>query len=128
MAQEETEEKRRIRSPLLTGLLWTMASVPSIWLILFGLFLARAHAALGRWPRPYDPDPRDLGFDVHLMALTAGMPVVFASVISVFLLTAVLFRPAARWHPIQIAALASLAATIAIAQADPGRLFTWLGD
>ena len=43
--------------------------VPSALLLLIaGLFYSyvlRARIALGRWPLPYDPDPKTLGFDLH---------------------------------------------------------------
>ena len=37
-----------------------LASLASFW-----SFVLRARATLGRWPEPYNPDPKELGFVLH---------------------------------------------------------------
>jgi hypothetical protein len=75
-----TNIERPTRTPLAV-LMWSLASAPLVWLLLFGLFILRARVTLGRWPAPYQPDPRDLGFDLHHAAIVAGIPLMFAAVL-----------------------------------------------
>jgi hypothetical protein len=119
-----TNSQRPARAPL--ALMWTLASVPVAWLLLFALFILRARLTLGRWPAPYQPDPKDLGFDLHHAALVAGFPLMFAAVLSVTMLTLLAGRPR-RWL-ISVSALAGLIAVIVLARVNPGYVFTWLGD
>ena len=72
-----TEERKPLEAWL-----WGLASVPAVWLIAFGLFVLRARLSLGRWPAPYQPDPKDLGFDFHYTAVVAGMPLMLAAVLA----------------------------------------------
>ncbi len=60
-------EARDDDRPFLRLALWVAATAPAQWLALFGLFVLRARLALGYWPRPYHPDPKDLGFDLHYL-------------------------------------------------------------
>jgi hypothetical protein len=108
--------------------MWGLACVPATWLMVFALFVLRARLSLGRWPQPYQPDPKDLGFDYHYTLLVAGMPLMFASVLCAFALTALGDRPIGRRWTIPFVGVVSLAAIVLLAQIDPGRLFTWLGD
>ncbi len=112
----------------LTVWMWGMACAPAAWLILFALFIVRARMRLGRWPLPYQPDPRDLGFDYHHTILVGGVPLVFAAVLTVTVLTVIVERRADRRLMIPLVALAGLAACILLAQLDPGFVFTWLAD
>ena len=111
--------------------MWTLALAPAAWVVLFTAFVLRARLALGYWPSPYRPDPKDLDLGIHYTATLAGMPLMFAAVFSSVLLAVVVCR---RQHfgvrPIvpAIVAVASLAGVIALAQFDPLGLFTWLGD
>ena len=109
-------------------LAWGLASAPVGWLLLFGLFILRARIALGRWPAPYQPDPRDLRFHLHHVAIVAGIPLMLAAALCAVVLTVLVHdRPSRAW-PIRLTALAGVIALIALAQADPGYVFTWLGD
>jgi hypothetical protein len=94
----------------------------------FALFLVRARQSLGRWPAPYQPDPKDLGFDFHYTLLLVGIPVMMAAVLTTIVLTLALRRGDARRWRVPLAAVASLAVVILLARLDPGSLFTWLGD
>jgi hypothetical protein len=112
----------------LAAWMWGMALSPMAWLLVFALFVLRARLALGRWPLPYRPDPKDLGFDYHYALVVAGMPLICASVLSAVAFTALVGRPAGRRWAIPLVGVASLAAIVLLAQIDPGHLFTWLGD
>lgn len=108
--------------------MWAVAATPIVWLLLFGLFILRTRVALGRWPAPYQPDPKDLGFVFHYAALMAGMPLMFAAMLTVTAATLFARDRTRRNWLIPIVALTGLTITIALAQIDPGLLFTWLGD
>lgn len=49
--------------------------LPLAALIAFYGFVLRARLALGYWPHPYHPDPKDLGFVAHtyVLAVTWGL-------------------------------------------------------
>ena len=127
LKQPMTEIDRLTRTRLVV-LMWGLASAPVAWLLLFGLFILRARVTLGRWPAPYQPDPKDLGFDLHHAAIVAGIPLMFAAVLCATALTFLMHdRPTRLWL-LRVAAVAGLVAVIALARADPGYVFTWLGD
>jgi hypothetical protein len=112
--------------------IWSLAATPFVWTILFWSFVLRARVALGHWPAPYQPDPKDLGFAVHYYLLLAGMPLALAAAIVVPIVVVLGFR-----SPTRSRARARWAATLAIAgglglvlwgQTDPGQFLSWLGD
>ena len=116
-----------MRTPLAV-LTWSLASAPVAWLLLFGLFILRARVTLDRWPAPYQPDPKDLGFDLHHAAIVAGIPVMFTAVLCAIVLTFLVHdRPGRLWL-LRVTAVAGLVAVIVLARTDPGYVFTWLGD
>jgi hypothetical protein len=45
---------------------------PLIWVAVFLSFVLRAWLALGRLPYPYNPDPKDLGFELHMTLVHFG--------------------------------------------------------
>jgi len=115
------------RTPLAV-LMWSLALAPLAWLLLFGLFILRARVTLGRWPAPYQPDPRDLGFDLHHTAIVLGFPLMFAAVLCATALTFLVHDPPrGRWL-LRATGVAGLVAVIVLARADPAYMFTWLGD
>jgi hypothetical protein len=121
----EAERWRRLGLPVLT---WSLAAAPAAWLLLFALFVLRARLALGRWPAPYRPDPKDLGFSLHHTAIVVGMPLMFVAVLWVTVLAlSGRSRPGRRWL-VPLIAWAGLVAVVLLARADPGGLVTWLGD
>jgi hypothetical protein len=111
---------------------WSTAALPLGWLALFWLFVLRARLALGVWPQPYQPDPKDLGFDVHhvlialLMPLILVTPVVLApwAALCRRWLRAAGLRP---WLLVSVS-LALSATAIALARTDPGRFLEWYFD
>lgn len=101
-----------------------LAAIPALWMAGISVFVLRARFALGRWPFPGQPDPKDLGWDLHYTALLLGMPLTMASVIALF--AGSLF--AKEWRYPAWAGGATLAVLIAAARIDPGYIFTWFGD
>jgi hypothetical protein len=108
-----------------------LAFSPAIWLVFAGSFVLRARVALGQWPRPYEPDPSDVG-RVHYLAVQLGIPLVWALSLTCLALVAMRFRRLAEEDAHPLGALVVLAVCMAtvlfLAQVDPGHLFTWLGD
>ncbi len=113
-------------------MVWLLAFVPFGWLSLFGVFVVRARLALGYWPTPYHPDPKQVGLDLHYTALVLGMPAMFAAIacLGVLALASWRHRRERDGRPALalLVGLVNLALTIAIARWDPHGLFTWLGD
>jgi hypothetical protein len=109
-------------------LLW-MATAPSSWLLLFASFAVRARLALGRWPLPYRPDPKDLGFSLHYLAVLLGFPLALWLCIGALVMArawgAIPVRSALM---IRIAAVLSAGSTIAVARLDPWQLVVWFLD
>jgi len=65
---------------------------PLAWGLAFVGFVLRARVALGRWPAPNRPDPADLGFGVHHMALLLGEPGLFVLLFVLLLMVGLLRR------------------------------------
>jgi hypothetical protein len=111
---------------------WALALSPALWFAAFWLFELRARLALGRWPFPYEPDPKDLGFFVHYYFLVLGFAWVPASIITLLVVVGSSWRAmranGARPLFAAGAAVATYAAIIAFARYDPGGFFAWLGD
>jgi hypothetical protein len=71
---------------VLNRLFWILVALPFAWFPALYAFVLRARLALGRWPSPYQPDPKDLGFGAHHAAIAlllsasmlAGAPVLLA--------------------------------------------------
>ncbi len=109
-----------------------LALSPTLWFAAFWLFVLRARLALGRWPFPYDPDPKDLGFSIHYYFLVLGFASVPASIITLLVVAGLSWRAmrAAGARPLFMAsvAVATYAAIIAFARYDPGWFFAWFGD
>jgi hypothetical protein len=108
--------------------MWGLACAPVVWLALFVALVLRARLWLGSWPAPGFPDPKDLGFDLHLFVVVLGVPVMMAAAIRVLAFAVVApVRAGERWR-LSLTAMASLGFVLLLAQADPGWIFTWLGD
>lgn len=103
---------------------WIVASLPALWAFGFAIFLLRARFALSEWPFPGQPDPKDLGWNIHYMALLLGMPFILAGVVAL-LAGSVQTR---EWRRPALLGAITLLTLIAVARADPGYVFTWLGD
>ncbi len=99
------------------------------YLALFYSFVLRARLALGYWPQPYQPDPKELGFGIHYMAALLGLPLWMVSPLAVLLLVILLPRSERRHAaaPVLVFALTYLAAWLVL-RADPGAFVSWFAD
>ena len=113
-------------------LVWSVAALPLAWLGFIWLYVLRARLALGAWPQPYRPDPKDLGFDVHHLLIGLLMPLVFVTPVVLAPWT-VLCRKWLReaglrpWLIVSVS-LALSATAFALARMDPGRFVEWYCD
>ena len=98
--------------------------------VFYGLVL-RARLALGRWPEPYRPDPKDLDFGVHsTVAVIGAIGVGVSPILAVMLLGAAHALGLSRRH-VYAAALtfgACYLMGILLVRADPGRFGEWFLD
>ena len=64
---------RRPHDPWVLG----AALVPLMALLVGVAYVVRARLAIGEWPAPYRPDPKDLGFELHhllwILAINAAL-------------------------------------------------------
>lgn len=110
-------------------LLLAGAMYPLLWLNAFALFVIRARLILGRWPSPYNPDPKDLGMDLHYHGLLLGGVLLVTCGIGTFLAALV-----ARWRSkrvpwlLIVLAAATPVLTILLTRWDPGRFMEWFMD
>jgi hypothetical protein len=100
-------------------------------LSLFWLFVLRARLELGFWPRPYNPDPKDLNFDLHTLALIGAL--LWALLSAPAVLAALILWPRALLLSRVGAASTALcvvgwALGIAQVQLDPGSFVEWFMD
>jgi hypothetical protein len=106
-----------------------LASVP-IWILvdLYSLVL-RARLSLGRWPRPFNPDPGDLEFRFHWLrlayTLVFGVPLLVA--LSIGLLIWVK-RSGGRIAPALTTMFCTWGIALLLWHFDPGRFFKWFFD
>ena len=105
--------------------------IPALCVAVFYSFVARAAISLGRWPRPYDPDPADLDFGIHdgfaMFALIFGL-------LSPCLMIAAAFVPKMlirEWRATLVGATLVLLTQIAFRlwfAVDPGMFIYWFFD
>lgn len=111
------------------ALAWLPALFPLGYLALFYSYVLRARLALGVWPRPYQPDPKDLGFDLHYLAVLLALPVWFIS--PILLLIWLLLWPRGRRKALLWPFLAFLLIWLLgwlLLRLDPGQFGTWFMD
>ena len=110
---------------------WLLSLVPVLWLIIVYSFVPRARLVLGYWPSPYQPDPKDLGFDWHYSAIWVGIPAVIASAVWLLALVLVRLRRHLRGAAYRLGLVfytLTFAAWWCAWIFDPGRFFYWLVD
>lgn len=111
---------------------WTLALLPTAWFALFCLFVFRARLTLGHWPTPDNPDPKDLGFSVHHMAIVLGLPLFFVAPLILLLFIAFSWREmkAAGARPLLAATTACVTFAVlhAVGKQDAGKFFYWFAD
>jgi hypothetical protein len=112
-------------------LLLVCCSLPSVGLICFYGFVLRARLALERWPEPYRPDPKALGFDEHHDMTWFLIMAAIASPLALLICLTLRFSGVTRgrrmlgpllWY------LLSYIAFHALSHDDPGRFFEWFVD
>ena len=100
--------------------------------LLFYAFVGRARLALGYWPSPYHPDPKDLGFAIHHHAiLLLGLPsaVVSPAVLCIGLYAAAKLGASARSRTLAVATYAvAFVVGAGLLYADPGQFGEWFAD
>lgn len=91
--------------------------------------MLRARLALGYWPRPYQPDPKELDFSIHYLAALFGQPLWMASPLAVLLLVMLLPRSERRRAaaPVLLFAVTYLAVWLVL-RVDPGAFVYWFAD
>ncbi len=111
-------------------LTWILAAYPLGWLGLFYSFVMRARGTLGFWPTPYRPDPKELGFTFHHLAIELGLvalPVMALGVLALVLLVPRAADGRRNWGAL-VWAIASVALVLALGRIDPGNYFEWFAD
>lgn len=110
-------------------LAWLPALLPLAYLALFYGYVLRARLVLGVWPRPYQPDPKDLGFALHRLAVLLTLPVWAIS--PVLLLGWLLFWPRRQRKALLWPFLAFLLIWLLgwlLLRLDPGQFGAWFMD
>jgi hypothetical protein len=98
--------------------------------VFYGLVL-RARLALGRWPRPNLPDPKEIDFPVHaVVTIVGGFFTVLTPVLAVILLGAAraLGLPRPQLRASAVAFGLCYLAGVALYVADPGGFGEWFRD
>ncbi|MER2599719.1 MAG: hypothetical protein ABTQ73_09375 [Caldilineales bacterium] len=110
-------------------LIWLPAILPLGVLTLFYSYVLRARLALGVWPRPYQPDPKDLGFDLHYVLVLFSWPVLLVSpaILLLWLLYWRRSQPKALLMSAVVFMLIWLASCLLL-RLDPGQFGMWLMD
>lgn len=112
-------------------LLSSCAALPLIALLLFYAFVLTVRQALGYWPTPNQPDPKQLGLDLYYYSSMMLLVVAYLSPLAVAAILALrLVLP--RDRPQMLAALVAFAITysffVALQSFDPGGFFGWFFD
>lgn len=122
-----TESEGRRHDPLLLA----CVGLPSVALASFYGFVVRARFALDRWPEPYRPDPKALGFDEHhhltWFLLEAAMASPLALLVCLTLRFTGVTRGRRLFGPLLVYLLGYVA-FVALLRADPGGFFDWFAD
>jgi len=112
-------------------MLLACALIPVAGLVMLYSFAVRARLALGEWPLPYSPDPKDLGFAIHHGAVAVLLTAAIASPIALGVWFLVRRSAALRERPKTFSMglyLVAYAALWLLFVGDPGSIFEWYGD
>ena len=101
---------------------------PVLVIVFFYVFVLRARLHLGRWPSPYQPDPKDLGFDLHDAAIACGFVSVVPVAIGTLLLLIKLKLSGRMVRGKALAYSVCLALLILWGWIDPGNFVEWYLD
>ena len=105
--------------------------LPTGAIALFYAFVVRAYLVLGYWPSPYHPDPKDLAFDLHHLAIWVSVPVVMVSAMVLGGALVLLWRnhsDKSRLRLMAIGYFVTLVAWFGVMGLDPGNYFYWFMD
>ncbi len=114
----------------------TLVFVPSAFIVAqavnFYGFVLRARLALGYWPAPYNPDPKELGFEVHSALVILGfLGAAYITPALQLLVVALAHRGGAK-RPVLLSAIGVYAllavAGFALTRFDPWSLGDWFMD
>jgi hypothetical protein len=111
---------------------WATVLIPLECLFFFYSFVLRARFSLGRWPYPYHPDPKDLGFDFHHLFIWYSSLVVFFSPLLFVYMSLMTFK-VIKMNKKGYAVACSIfifffAASFLLLKHDPGKFVEWFLD
>lgn len=111
---------------------WVLGLAPLLSPTLLYLFVLRARVELGRWPSFSNPDPKELGFDVHHSTWHLALPLELAAapVLLAVVLATWSRRPNRRREMLAAIAVyfALLLSSMVLFWADPGGFSEWMMD
>jgi hypothetical protein len=102
-----------------------------VQLALFYGFVVRTRLALGRWPEPYRPDPKELDFPVHYSVVAlGGFLTVLTPLLAVLLFAAakVLGLPRNRRLAAAVIFVVCYLGVVVLCLVDPGAFGEWFLD
>lgn len=104
--------------------------LPICWLLLFLTFLVRAYFQIGHWPSYDNPDPKDLGFDLHYGLVFFGFVLAILSPFIWIPLSFILFFIKGNRKILinVIAYVAGYILMIGLLRFQNDRFFEWLSD
>jgi hypothetical protein len=106
-----------------------LSYVPLLWVAVFVSFVLRAWFALGRLPYPYQPDPKDLGFDFHMQLVHFGFLATVASILIFLALMLIQRRQSGQFDQVSLRIqLLGILVVGVIVFVDPGRFLEWFMD
>ncbi|HLP87941.1 MAG TPA: hypothetical protein VK184_04955 [Nostocaceae cyanobacterium] len=111
---------------------WLITLVPFTSLLLFYSYVLRARLVLGRWPLPYQPDPKDLGFVIHHVIIYLSLLAVDFSlfiILIVFVLRS--FNLRVRGYNYKVGAalfMITFCLWLILIKFDPGNFWEWFFD
>lgn len=109
-----------------------LTSLPSAAVVLFYTFVIRAYFALGRFPRPYRPDPKELGFNIHMILIYLSIVLTLVGALPWLAVTiASWFKKSFDKKFLLIANIIyiiSLIGFVIFFKFDPGRFMEWFMD
>ena len=112
-------------------LLVACSLIPAAGLFALYSYVVRARLALGAWPQPYRPDPKDLGFALHHGAVAVLLEAALLSPLALILCLLVHRMSPQRRRRAGSAVVVFLVGYLALWAAlrfDPGSFMEWYAD